>query len=161
MDSPFKSVLKMAKLEVFLENLEHKQPLCNMLKSKVHHNVNAPGNLENIDPYALMFDELISHYNLVKNRDVLQLLQLCLYIQSGCRLSFPAIQGRSNFKRQIISTYVKNCGWDQKKVEKVDRMKDWNFRELSLLSRQMHSFLLNCYRSMSAKLPQGSQSLSK
>lgn len=161
MDSPFKSVLKMAKLEVFLENLEHKQPLCNVLKSKVHHSVNAPGNLEHIDPYGLMFDELISHYSLVKNKDVLQLLQLCLYIKSGCRLSLPADQARSNFKRKIIASYVKSWGWSQKKIEKVDRMKNWDFRELSRLSRQVHSFLINCYRRMSAKIPQGKQLVSK
>ncbi|MFT4993930.1 MAG: adenylate cyclase class 1 [Paraglaciecola sp.] len=161
MDSPFKSVLKMAKLEVFLENIDHKQPLCDVLKSKVHHSVNAPGNLEHIDPYGLMFDGLISHYSRVKNSNVLQLLQLCLYIQSGCRLSLSAEQVRSNFKRKIIASYVKSWGWSQKKIEKVDRMKDWDFRELSLLSRQMHSFLINCYRRMSARLPPGKQLVSK
>ena len=59
-DSPFKSVLKMAKLEVFLENLEQEQPLCNLLKKRVHHGDEAPGNVANIDPYALMFDQLLS-----------------------------------------------------------------------------------------------------
>ena len=160
MDSTFKSVLKMAKLEVFLVNLERKQPLCNVLRHKVHNCVKAPANIEHIDPYALMFDQLISHYRHDNNTDVLQLLQLCFYVSSGCRLSLAVKPESLNFKQKIMASYVKSWGWSQKKIENVDRMKNWDFKAMSLLSRQMHSFLINCYRRMSAKIPSTEQLVS-
>lgn len=161
MDSPFKSVLKMAKLEVFLENIEHQQPLCNLLKKRVHNGSNAPGDLEHVDPYALMFDELIAYYTKVDKPEIVELLQLCLYIKCDCGLSLPADKKDLNFKRQIISSYVKAWGWSDAKIKKVDRIKYWDFRDLLSLSRKIHSFLINCYRRMSVKLADEDQLVSQ
>lgn len=161
MDSPFKSVLKMAKLEVFLENIDNKQPLCNVLKKKVHNGAHAPGNLAYIDPYALMFDELIEHYEAVGKQDVVELLRLCLYIKCDGKLSVATDQTEQNFKRHIIANYVEQWGWSNEKVRKIDRLKYWDFKELSLLSRKIHSFLINCYRRISAQIDQSSQTVSK
>lgn len=161
MDSPFKAVLKMAKLEVFLENIEHKQPLCNSLKKRVHNGTQAPGEVDYIDPYALMFDELIEHYTKTNNQDVVKLLQLCLYIKSNSALSLSFNSGGENFKRQIMTSYVHEWGWTEQKIKKIDRIKHWNFQELSFLSRQIHSFLINCYRRMSEKLKDNKQTVSQ
>lgn len=161
MDSPFKSVLKMAKLEVFLENIERKEPLCNALKKRVHNGTQAPGKVDYIDPYALMFDELIEHYERVDNKDVIKLLQLSLYIKSNSALSLSFDSGSENFKRQIMKSYVETWGWTEQKIKKVDRIKHWNFQELSFLSKQVHSFLINCYRRMSEKLKDSKQTVSQ
>ena len=149
MDSPFKSVLKMAKLEVFLQNIERQQPLCNLLKKKVHNGAHARGNLAHTDPYALMFDVLVDYYERADKKDVAQLLQLCLYIKSDIRLSIPVTGDEVNFKYKMIQSYVKSWGWSNEKIKKVDRIKYWDFKDLSLLSRQIHSYLINCYRRMS------------
>lgn len=151
MDSPFKSVLKLAKLEVFLENIEHGQPLCNLLKKRVHTGTHMAGNLQLVDPYALMFDELMHHYEVVGDQDSIELLRLCLYIKCACQLSQP---GENHFKRQILSSYVKSWGWAWQRVKKLDEIHDWNFQELIQLSRQIHGFLINCYRRISARISQ-------
>lgn len=161
MDSPFKSVLKMAKLEVFLENIDQKQPLCNLLKKMVHSGTRAPGNIEHVDPYALMFDELIEHYTELGDKEVISLLQLCLYIKCDCALSSPPADGEDNFKRQIIRSYVQSWGWSKQKIEKIDRLKRWPIHDLLLLSAQLHRFLIGCYRRISGKIGQGKQSVSQ
>ena len=161
MDSPFKSVLKMAKLEVFLENIDNQQPLCNLLKKTVHNGTKLHANLEYADPYALMFDELIHFYSQQGKKDVVELLQLCLYIKCDCLLSLPAEKKDLNFKRRIIASYVKKWGWSEATVKKVDRIKYWDFRDLLRLSRQIHGFLINCYRRMSVKMAEGEQSVSQ
>ena len=48
MDSPFKSLLKMAKLEVYLANIGSEQPLCNTLKKHVHLGSDAPGKVTDL-----------------------------------------------------------------------------------------------------------------
>jgi adenylate cyclase class 1 len=159
MDSPFKSVLKMAKLEVFLENIEQRQPLCNTLKKMVHSGKRAPGDLEHVDPYALMFDELIQHYTEVGDQDVINLLQLCLYIKCDCALSKPASAVTDTFKRKIITSYVQSWAWSDGKVEKLDRLKKWPIHDLLFLSAQLHRFLIGCYRRISGKIGQGKQTV--
>ncbi|WP_088330028.1 class I adenylate cyclase [Lacimicrobium sp. SS2-24] len=161
MDSPFKSVLKMAKLEVFLHNLKHRQPLCNVLKRKVHSGVRAPGELEHVDPYALMFDELIQHYQAVNEAQIVELLQLCLYIKCGCRLSQKVPEKEHTFKRQILASYVQQWGWSEEYIERLDNLSHWSFRELSALSRQIHGFLILCYRRISSAIRLSEQTVSQ
>lgn len=161
MDSPFKSVLKMAKLEVFLENIEHKQPLCNLLKKKVHSGVRARGELEHVDPYGLMFEELVEYYQSVNEPQIVELLQICLYIKCGCKLSRKADSTEDNFKRQIMAGYVQQWGWSQDKIARLDNIRHWSFREFSQLSRQIHGFLILCYRRISSAISLAQQSVSE
>ncbi|GGF66619.1 class I adenylate cyclase [Alteromonas lipolytica] len=160
-DSPFKSVLKMAKLEVFLENLEHDQPLCNLLKKRVHHGDEAPGNVANIDPYALMFDQLVTHYQAANEPDIVLLLQQCLYIKCNCQLSKPVSDADMTFKRRIIAGLVKQWGWSRSQIQHLDNSANWTLTELVQLSRKIHRFLIHCYRRMSARLQLEEQAVSR
>lgn len=162
MDSPFKSVLKMAKLEVFLANIDNEQPLCNLLKQRVHHGDEAPGNVANVDPYALMFDQLIEHYHSTQQPDIVELLQQCLYIKCACHLSQADKEGQSvSFKRRIIAGYAKEWSWSRDELYHLDNSRNWTFHELVSLSRRIHRFLIQCYRRMSAQLKALPQTVSK
>ena len=153
MDSPFKSVLKMAKLEVYLANISHGQPLCNLLKKHVHRGAEAPGHVADIDPYALMFDELIAHYKANGQAEDIAVLQLCLYLKCGCTLSHPLVEGeQANFKRKIMASYAKQWGWSRKLLAHLDNQQDWTFNERVQLSRRIHRFLLECYRRISKEI---------
>lgn len=151
MDSPFKSVLKMAKLEVFLENIETHQPMCNELKRLVHNTNESSGKAEPIDPYAFMFDLLIRHYSKVKKDDIVTLLQECLYIKSHAQLSVKVANNGRTFKHQIMSIYVSKWGWPEEKVQEFDHIHSWPFSKHVLLSKRIHRFLIQCYRRMSKK----------
>ena len=153
MDSPFKSVLKMAKLEVYLANISHGQPLCNLLKKHVHRGAEAPGHVADIDPYALMFDELIAHYKSNGQAEDIAVLQQCLYLKCGCTLSHPLVEGeQANFKRKIMASYAKQWGWSRKLLAHLDNQQDWTFNERVQLSRRIHRFLLKCYRRISKEI---------
>lgn len=153
MDSPFKSLLKIAKLEVYLANIENGQPLCNVLKKHVHRGAEAPGQVAIIDPYALMFDELIAHYQKEGQAEDVLLLQQCLYLKCVGNLSQPLQQGEpANFKRKILSAYAKSWGWTRKQLYHLDNRQEWSFHERVQLSRRIHRFLLKCYRRISTQL---------
>ena len=153
MDSPFKSVLKMAKLEVYLANISHGQPLCNLLKKHVHRGAEAPGHVADIDPYALMFDELIAHYKKHGQAEDIAVLQQCLYLKCGSALSQPLVEGeQANFKRKIMASYAKQWGWSRKLIVHLDNQQDWTFNERVQLSRRIHRFLLKCYRRISKEI---------
>lgn len=161
MDSPFKSVLKMAKLEVFLENIDSHQPLCNELKYRVHQTNEASSHVEPIDPYALMFDQLIDHYMHEEKMNIVSLLQECLYIKSHAQLSVKLPHGGRNFKHQIMSLYVTRWGWSEDKIRELDNIESWTFAQNVMLSKRIHSFLIQCYRRMSAKFRDLTHTVSK
>jgi len=153
MDSPFKSLLKIAKLEVYLANIELGQPLCNVLKKHVHRGAEAPGSVAIIDPYGLMFDQLISHYKSQGQKEDVLLLQQCFYLKCGAKLSEPLPQGQKpNFKRKIITAYAKAWGWTRSDLHYLDNQHSWSFHQKLQFSRQIHRFLLKCYRRISAQL---------
>ncbi|BDX04688.1 class I adenylate cyclase [Planctobacterium marinum] len=161
MDSPFKSVLKMAKLEVFLANIDSHQPLCSLLRTAVHNGTKAEGGQEFIDPYGIMFDHIIEHYQKAGETETVELLQLCLYLKSDCGLSLPADESAFHFKRKIIMAYVEKWGWSRDKIKKVDRIKYWDFKELSQIGKRIHAFLIGCYRRISVKIADHKQMVSK
>lgn len=161
MDSPFKSVLKMAKLEVFLENIDAHEPLCSLFRSAVHNGTGTMAELEHADPYGMLFDHLVEFYMLRNELEIVELLQLCLYIKSDCGLSLPADADAFHFKRKIIMAYVEKWGWSRDKLKKIDRIKYWDFRELSQLGKKIHAFLIGCYRRISIKINQHKQLVSK
>lgn len=161
MDSPFKSVLKMAKLEVFLATIDSHQPLCSLLRTAVHNGTKAEGDQEFIDPYGIMFDHVIEHYQKVGETDTVELLQLCLYLKSDCGLSLPADESAFHFKRKIIMAYVDKWGWSREKIKKIDRIKYWDFKELSQIGKRIHAFLIGCYRRISVKIADHKQMVSK
>lgn len=156
MDSPFKSVLKMAKLEVFLQNIEQEKPLCNLLKKRVHFYERYKENPRQVDPYAMMFEQLIEHYSKEGKEDIVELLQTCLYIKSECKLSTHTIDS-VNFKRQIIEGYVTEWGWSASKLKHLDNFNNWDYQEVSLLGQQIHNFLIGCYRRLSANIQEQEQ----
>lgn len=160
MDSPFKSVLKMAKLEVCIDEIKNNVPLCNVLKDRVHQGVNMDKDLTSTDPYTLMFDTIISYYE-KHNPKFLELFKACLYIKSDCPLTGKKVKELdtpATFKRQVITGYVKSWGWKREKIESYDNVSDWEFQQVGLLGRQIHSFLIGCYRRLSAQL-QGHEQL--
>ncbi|MDO6566431.1 class I adenylate cyclase [Alteromonas sp. 1_MG-2023] len=162
MDSPFKSLLKIAKLEVYLAEIDDGQPLCNLLKKHVHRGAKALSKVPAVDPYALMFDQLIMHYeNNGQPEDVL-LLQQCLYLKCDCKLSLPIEPDRSStFKRQIISAYVIKWGWTKKDLAYLDNQQVWTLKERIELSQRIHKFLLNCYRRISTQISPEQQKMNR
>jgi adenylate cyclase class 1 len=151
MDSPFKSVLKMAKLEVFTHDTNQSMPLCNVLKDRIHKSKKLDRNVKNTDPYALMFDTIINYYQL-KNPQFLELFKTCLYIKSDCALTQPPAGGKSHFKRDILTDYVQSWSWKPDKLAHLDNIKHWQFMQVSKLGRVIHSFLIGCYRRLSSQI---------
>lgn len=160
MDSPFKSVIKMAKLEVFIENAEKELPLCNALKHRVHTGQKNTEDLKYQDPYAMMFDQVVEYYQSQNKPDLVKLMQTCLYIKCDCQLSQAATDENLTFKRDIISRYIAEWGWDIKTLEHLDSINSWDFQDVSDLGQQIHAFLIGCYRRLSAKIQQQEQLVS-
>ncbi len=160
MDSPFKSVLKMAKLEVYLDNTDTRAPLCNILKERVHRGVNMDADARSTDPYALMFDVIMAYYQ-EKQPKFLELFKVCMYVKSACPLSQQVYEEGEDFKHRVLREYVKQWRWPEEKVLKYDKIQRWEFQQVSRLGQKIHSFLIGCYRRLSSQMQGKEQYISK
>jgi adenylate cyclase class 1 len=131
-----------------------------VLKKQVHRGAEAPGHVSDIDPYALMFDELIAHYKTNGQPEDVLILQQCLYLKCACKLSEPLDEGQeANFKRKILASYAKRWGWSRKTLYHLDNQQEWSFKQRVQLSTRIHRFLIKCYRRISKELSNQQQSL--
>lgn len=159
MDSPFKSVLKMAKLEVFMDSTDKRMPVCNVLKHRVHTTTELDRKVRNTDPYAVMFDTILKFYQL-KQPKFIDLFKTCLYIKSACPLSRPESNKDKTFKFELVRNYVMQWKWKQDKISHYDSVDKWHYARVERLGKVIHGFLIGCYRRLSAKLKGAEQSVS-
>jgi adenylate cyclase class 1 len=158
--SPFKSVLKLAQLEVNLHNLE-RLPLCIKMKKVVMRGINNRKLPEFYDPYALLFDELVEYYLTDNDRDTLELLRLCLYIKCSWHSGAPHPIQYPDFKQLIMEHYLIDWSWTDAEKKQLDQLRFWDHLQLISLSQKVHRFLLTCYRRMSHKFSLFSHNVSR
>ena len=82
-ESPYKSTLKMAMLELFLDPNSEVKLLCNIIKERVQAEKAEENHLKTYDPYTVMFDTIRDYYNNQNEAEVCDLLESCFYIKCG------------------------------------------------------------------------------
>ncbi len=153
MDSPFKSVLKMALLEVLMEMQQGESLLCNRLKSTVH-DLNIPiVNTKEFDSYALLFDCILDYFREKNRSQELDLFQKCLYIKSEtkCSEAVPKEKVLST-KEKLVRSYITDWKWSAEKIAHLDDYCNWSFEEVWSLGKEVHTFMIGCYQRISQHL---------
>lgn len=153
MDSPYKSVLKMAMLEGFLDPEIKSQLLCNIVKSRIHEKMPEKKDCKYFDPYVVMFDHILHYYKIKKRTDIPDLLETCFYIKSGFKAKKSYKNSNNlNFKEKIILDYAESWGWDQNKLDDLNDFKEWGFKKVLSLGNEVHNFLIKTYGNLSDRL---------
>lgn len=153
MDSPYKSVLKMAMLEGFLDPEVKSQLLCNIVKSRIHEKMPEKKDWKHFDPYVVMFDHILHYYKIKKRTDVIDLLETCFYIKSGFKATkYYRNKNNLNFKEKIILDYTESWRWDQNKLDDLNDFKEWGFEKVLSLGKEVHNFLIQTYRNLADRL---------
>lgn len=164
MDSPYKSVLKMALLQVFLDPKKKNQLLCNIIKRRVQEgHLDPQKDIRQLDPYAVMFDTILEYYSEI-DKDILDLFATCLYIKSTLKIDQDfRKKERLNFKESLILDYINEWKWPQEKISDLNNYKEWNFQKVCVLGQEVHKFLIKAYQKLSEHLKsdQNNQLISK
>ncbi len=90
-DSPFKSVMKLALLDKYTHGGDLDVLLCNRVKRNVFLGAR---DLWDIDPYAMMFREVFEYYARVENKEAQDLMRVAFLQKTGLYL---AAQGSGRF----------------------------------------------------------------
>ncbi len=146
LDSPFKSVIKFAYLELLLK---HKTKILSLFSTKILCLVTFPDKLpknelklplSQIDPYLLLARELVAFYQKNKIKDEDTLIRECLFLKT--------LEGTQCQKSdQLKTTLALMVKWDllPPNHEQIALLHNWQYKELLSTGSRVHAYLLDTY----------------
>ena len=151
MDSPFKSVLKMAMLESFINAEGDMTLLCDELKKAV---IKPEAGLA-ADPYLVLINHLFEYYQKKKKPEVVELLRKCLYNKVHIKL-LPDTESKEkrSYKETVMLSYTKEWKWHSGNISEMNDYDNWNFDQMSELGNQLHGFMLETYKNLTDNMKQ-------
>ena len=148
--SPFKSVIKLALLEEYLQTRAANGLLCDELKSRILANEE---DVKNLDPYVLMFERAASHLIQENRGEDLELLRRSLYLKVGAKLtSADYRQRRLPRKKRVMLQLINNWRWPQSSLESLNNYHNWSFSESLEFSRSINRFIFRTYETVAREL---------
>ncbi|MGM0681581.1 MAG: class I adenylate cyclase, partial [Thermodesulfobacteriota bacterium] len=151
LDSPYKSLIKLAYLELLLK--EEKQ-LLPLFSTKIQCLVTFPQQLPEqeqelpiklVDPYLLLAREIISFYRRRKRTSEAELVRECLFMKTLEGILFR--KGNKDLKQDVVLMEK----WDilPKNYAYLIKNEAWNYHDLIEVGKRVHSFLLDTYKRLS------------
>ncbi|OGW06174.1 MAG: hypothetical protein A2889_02550 [Nitrospinae bacterium RIFCSPLOWO2_01_FULL_39_10] len=152
--SPYKSVLKMALLESFIDPATSHEILCGTLKKAVFTSDDIGKSL---DHYLIMMDRILDYNNVRGRSDVVDLLRKCFYIKVGEKIKKgatlkSAVKKDKSYREIVMEKYTEKWGWGSEILEDLNNYRDWGFEKVLMLGSQVHNFMIQTYRNLTDKL---------
>jgi adenylate cyclase class 1 len=142
--SPFKSVIKMALLEEFLDARGKKQLLCNRFKTQwMDPGLYLP--LGKIDPYYILLKSLVDYYGHGNNPGAARLVQQCFFLKTGITKDSDLDQTLFGMRSFFISRAMDEWGWTREMVFESGNFRQWRYTDITRLSRQVQQYMVKTY----------------
>ncbi len=154
MVSPYKSVLKMALLESFIDPATSHELLCDTLKKGVFTSNDSGRSL---DHYLIMMERILDYNNTIRRNDVVDLLRKCFYIKVGEKMKKGAtlrstVKKDKGYREIVMDKYTEKWGWGSEILDDLNNYKDLGFEKVLMLGSQVHNFMIQTYRNLTDRL---------
>ncbi|ACN15434.1 CyaA2 [Desulforapulum autotrophicum HRM2] len=144
LESPFKSVIKMALLEEFLYARGKKQLLCNRFKAQwMDPGLYLP--LGKIDPYYILLKSLVDYYGQVNNPAAERLVQQCFFLKTGITKDSDLDETLFSMRSFFITRAMDEWAWTRKMVFENGNFRQWQYLSITRLSRQIQQYMVKTY----------------
>ncbi|MEE9240675.1 MAG: class I adenylate cyclase, partial [bacterium] len=167
--SPFKSAIKMALIENYMD--PHSEPtlLCDNLKEnltnlttqfykdKFKTDALGPGkfvddhpNHFELDGYLLMFNRILEYYRRKGREDLQEILRQCFYLKAGDTITgiYDPMR-QKNLKKDMLGELIEGWGWNNDHILDLNAFKEWPFERSVELGRQINNFIVDSYKRLS------------
>ena len=156
LDSPFKSVIKFAYLELLLQQQQNALPL---FSDRVKRLITYPEKLTNpkdamepgeVDPYLLLAREIIAFYQQAKLEQMSKwasLIRECLFLKTleGVESQKQAKFGQKSHLKTIMAQ-MENWNILPEDYQKFLNFRYWQYRELVAFGGRVHEYLIETYK---------------
>ncbi|WP_245929246.1 class I adenylate cyclase [Agarilytica rhodophyticola] len=140
-ESPYKSVLKLLLLEVYVAEYPNITPLSHTFKHLIYQ---GELNIDALDSYVMIYHR-IEQYLLEKEQfKRLELVRRCFYFKVGKKLSAPP-QNAKSWQRKLLEQFTESWGWSMKHIQFLDSRPKWKAVEVNnerslLVAELNHSY---------------------
>ena len=143
--SPFKSIMKFGLLEKYISagDGEETPLLCDKLKENVH---DARSSLMEVDPYMLLFKEVVEHYLKCGDRQSMQMVRLSFALKTALRAQLrkngPVLRAEYKEMREIFAESDKSSPMH---LSSFYISQDWPFDKLISMGQVVNKFVIRTY----------------
>ncbi|RLB19836.1 MAG: hypothetical protein DRG63_00365 [Deltaproteobacteria bacterium] len=148
---PFKSLLKMAMMEMYLSDRFKGPLLCDVLKGRV---LEGRRFLRELDPYLLMVETVLDFYEKEHNEGAAHLLKKAFYLKAKPMMTRARRgAGGREYKIEVFRDLMKQWNWRLELVEDLNQIENWSYSRLLQFSKEINRFFSSTYRRLSESLP--------
>lgn len=147
--SPYKSVMKMALLEKYIQEEEQRGLLCNRLKAGW---LLGRYDMRYLDPYLLLFEEVLDYYRGTEQISTELILQDCFFLKLGIRSVADLDSLVIGAKKRLVQDYIESWNWTETKVQDLGHFREWPFDKIFRLSTKINTYMIETYKKLSSSL---------
>jgi len=147
---PFKSLLKMAMMEMYLSNRFRGPLLCDILKDRV---LSGKRFLRELDPYLLMVEKVLDFYHKEHEEGAVELLRKAFYLKANPMLTRARKRSGREYKYEVFKSLMRQWKWTLDLVEDLNQIENWSYSRLLQFSKEINRFFSTTYRRLSENLP--------
>jgi len=147
---PFKSLLKMAMMEMYLSESFKGPLLCDVLKERV---LGGKRFLRDLDPYVLMVEKVLDFYEREHEQNAVELLRKAFYLKANPMLTRARKSRGKEYKSEIFRSLMRKWGWKLDMVEDLNQIENWSYNRLLHFSKEINRFFSTTYKRLSESLP--------
>ena len=148
--SPFKSVIKMALLEKYINTYGRTPMLCNEYKNEW---MNSGTHLKpgQNDSYIILLNTLIQFYT--KSGDIrsIKLLLTCFFLKLGITKQSELDYSVFGLRRILLERCLREWGWSQEKVFEIGRFRTWPYAAIHRLSLTIEQYMMTRYKDLKSR----------
>jgi len=141
-ESPYKSVLKLLLLEIYVSEYPNIEPLALSFKDKIYH---GELDIEQLDSYVMMYRRIEQYLIEQGQLKRLELARRCFYFKVNRALSRSSKRAARPWQLSQLSDLVDEWNWPQEEIELLDKRRNWKTQmvasERALLVNELnHSY---------------------
>ncbi|UTA47784.1 class I adenylate cyclase [Simiduia sp. 21SJ11W-1] len=144
--SPYKSLLKLLMLEVYLSRYPQVLTLADKMKLLVYAGITSAATL---DPYLLLLEELSDYFSHRREYERLELMRQCFYFKVGASFSLlMANQASAEKANQPLLEALQSWQWAAYDFDHLDRADNWNAQQVMAERKRLVNELTASYRQL-------------
>ncbi|NDY70606.1 adenylate cyclase [Desulfobacter hydrogenophilus] len=148
--SPFKSVIKMALLEKYINTYGREPMLCNEYKNEW---MNSGTHLKpgQNDSYIILLNTMIQFYMKSGDTRSIKLLLTCFFLKLGITKQSELDSSVFGLRRILLGRCLREWEWTQEKVFEIGRFKSWPYAAIHRLSLTIEQYMITRYTDLKSR----------
>ncbi|WP_020588859.1 class I adenylate cyclase [Desulfobacter curvatus] len=154
--SPFKSVIKMALLEKYINTYGREPMLCNEYKNEW---MNSGAHLKpgQNDSYIILLNTMIQFYMNSGDTRSIKLLLTCFFLKLGITKQSELDFSVFGLRRILLERCLGEWGWTQEKVFEIGRFRSWPYTAIHRLSLTIEQYMITRYTDLKSRFRDDSE----